>query len=43
MGQFLQQADLSNDAVLVHIIFVDLYHHNLPSGAVHYLKDSGIR
>ena len=39
VGEFLQQADLSYDAVLVHVIFVDLHHHHLPTGAVHHLKD----
>lgn len=43
VGEFLQQADLSYDAVLVHVIFVDLHHHHLPTGAVHHLKDIGVR
>ena len=39
--EFLQEADLSYDAVLVHVILVDLHHHHLPTGAVHHLKDIG--
>lgn len=38
VGEFLQQADLSYDAVLVHVVFVDLHHRYLPTGAVHHLK-----
>lgn len=39
VGEFLQKADLSYDAVLVHIVFVDLHHHHLSTGVVHHLKD----
>lgn len=39
--EFLQQTYLSHDAVLVHIIFIDLDHHHLPTGAVHHLKCVG--
>lgn len=39
VGEFLQQADLSYDAVLVHVVLVDLHHHHLPAGGVHHLKD----
>ena len=39
MREFLQQADLSDDAVLVHVVLVDLHHRHLPGCAVHYLSD----
>ena len=37
VGELLQQADLTDDAVLVHVVLVDLYHHYLPCGTVHHL------
>lgn len=39
VGELLQKANLSYDAVLVHVVFVDLHHHHLPIGDVHHLKD----
>ena len=39
MGEFLQQTDLSYDAVLVHVILIDLHHHDLTSGAVNHLTN----
>lgn len=40
VGEFLQKTDLSYDAVLVNIIFVDLHHHHLATGVVHNLQDN---
>lgn len=42
VGELLQQADLSYYAVLVHIVFVDLHHHHLPTTVVNHLKGSGV-
>lgn len=39
VGELLQQTDFSHHAVLVHIIFVDFYHHYLLTSAVNHLKD----
>lgn len=41
VGEFLQQADLTHDAVLVHVVFVNLHHRHLATGVVHHLKDIG--
>lgn len=42
VGELLQQTDLSYNAVLVHVVFVDLHHHYLLTSAVNHLKDIGI-
>lgn len=42
VGELLQQADLSYNAVLVHVVFVDLHHHHFPTGAVNHLQDIGV-
>ncbi len=39
VGELLQQADLSNNAVLVYVVFVDFHYHHLSTGAVNHLKD----
>ena len=41
VGESLQQADLSHDAVLIHVVLVDLHHHHLTGGVVHDLRERG--
>lgn len=43
MGEFLKQADLSHNAVLVHVVLIDLDHHHFTGGVVHDLQYRGGR
>lgn len=42
MRQLLQEADLSDDGVLVHVLLVDLHDHHFARGVVHHLRNKGV-